>query len=735
MKTVFLRAIEAEDKAAALLAAIREPNSVRGRQRFEVEPASFSAVPGSTFAYWAGPSALACYERMTPLRATKFVALSTNQLSDDRRYARLWWEVGQSAVEQWVIWAKGRTFAPFYFDIQTLVRWNPTRETYTGFLGTEHRPLEKPASADWFFRPGLTWPRRSNRLSVAALPSGCVFGNKGPAIFVDGDDHTALLALSAILNSRVFRFLLSLQIARVELAQSFEVGLIQDSPIPDLTTSKISLSSMARRAWSLKRSVDTHIETSHCFSVPALLQAPKDTLTARASAWVKHLDAVESEFATIQAEIDTRCFDLYGINEADGRAIIQGFVAGTGASDEFAVTNVDAAEDDASDEDGDTGDNTDAVSLTAELVSWAVGVAFGRFDVRLASGATVVLDEPEPFDPLPVCSPAMLTGDDGLPLRSAPAGYPLAFPENGILVDDPGQASDITAAIRTVFDEVFNGDVDACWNEATVLLDPQGQDLRGWLASSFFEHHLKRHSKSRRKAPIIWQLAVPSGRYSVWLYVHRLNRDSFFQIQNDVVTPKLAHEERRLASMAQSATATPSAKDRKEIAAQEAFVEELRSFLDEIKRVAPQWNPMLDDGVVLTMAPLWRLVPQHKPWQKELWNKWSELTAGKYDWAHIAMHLWPERVVPKCRTDRSLAIAHGLEDVFWAEGDDGKWTPRPAPTHAVDELVRERTSIAVKAALKSLLEGPVAIANGGRGRGRKAPTLRPTEEHADASAS
>jgi hypothetical protein len=84
------------------------------------------------------------------------------------------------------------------------------------------------------------------------------------------------------------------------------------------------------------------------------------------------------------------------------------------------------------------------------------------------------------------------------------------------------------------------------------------------------------------------------------------------------------------------------------------------------------------------------------------------------------MHLWPERVVPKCATDRSLAIAHGLEDVFWVEGEDGKWKPRVALTRAVDELVRERTSIAVKAALKSLLVAPAANANGGRGRGRRA---------------
>jgi len=36
---------------------------------------------------------------------------------------------------------------------------------------------------------------------------------------------------------------------------------------------------------------------------------------------------------------------------------------------------------------------------------------------------------------------------------------------------------------------------------------------------------------------------------------------------------------------------------------------------------APVWNPTLDDGVVLVMAPLWRLVPQHKPWQRELKSK------------------------------------------------------------------------------------------------------------------
>jgi hypothetical protein len=75
--------------------------------------------------------------------------------------------------------------------------------------------------------------------------------------------------------------------------------------------------------------------------------------------------------------------------------------------------------------------------------------------------------------------------------------------------------------------------------------------------------------------------------------------------------------------------------------------------------------------------------------------------------------------VPKCATDRSLAIAHGLEDVCWVEGADGKWTKRARPTRSVEDLVAEKTNPAVKAALADLLEAPPPAGGGGRGR-RKA---------------
>jgi hypothetical protein len=190
-------------------------------------------------------------------------------------------------------------------------------------------------------------------------------------------------------------------------------------------------------------------------------------------------------------------------------------------------------------------------------------------------------------------------------------------------------------------------------------------------------------------------------------------------VLNDFVTPKLQAEERKLHALTQEVGPNPGSSQRKELAAQESFVSELRVLRDEVARVAPLWDPDLNDGVVIVTAPLHRLVPQFKSWQKELKTHWDALCAGKYDWAKLAMHLWPERVVPKCAEDRSLAIAHDLDEVFWEQNADGKWAARDEPTRPVDELVDERSSPAVKDALESLLSAP-PLTSGKRSRGMAA---------------
>jgi len=647
MKTVFIRAIEASVDEKATV--IREAVQAGTKSRFDADITTFSEVPRSPFAYWASDASRLCFSSHPKFESDERIARQGLATAGDFRFVRLAPEVpADKRSGRWFSFAKGGSFSPFYADVFLLMNWEHDGAMAKAWAGTLYNGSHWSRilkNVDLFFRPGLTWPRRTQGgLSFRIMPRGCIFADKGPAAFINDDAPEKLLALAAISNSRPFSALVEMQMA----FGSYEVGVIQRTPVPELDQADTSqLSKLAKRTWSLKRLLDSRTENSHAFSLPALLQVSAVGLTSRAEAWASQASTVLAELDALSAEIDDHAYSLYSISAEDRQRIEQGCA--------ISSESADTEEDDADDNEEEAAE-VDATPMVASLLSWCLGVAFGRFDVRLATGERPVPPEPEPFDPLPVCSPGMLSGDDGLPLSQPPAGYPLAFPADGLLVDDPGHPQDLSSAVRSVFEVVFD-DPDARWKEAAELLGCS--ELRSWFASELFGPHIKRYSKSRRKAPIYWQFATPSGSYSVWLYIHRATGDSLFRVL-ELVSQKLRHEEGKHAALLQEAGPSPSPSQRRELEQQESFLSELRGLKAEVARVAPLWRPDLDDGVLLNFAPLWRLVPQLSSWQAECRSAWEKLAVEHFDWAHLAMYLWPERVVPKCQIDRSLAIAHGL---------------------------------------------------------------------------
>ncbi|MGH8655266.1 MAG: Eco57I restriction-modification methylase domain-containing protein, partial [Gammaproteobacteria bacterium] len=278
-------------------------------------------------------------------------------------------------------------------------------------------------------------------------------------------------------------------------------------------------------------------------------------------------------------------------------------------------------------------------SAASDMMQALLGIAFNRHSVSEDEQwrEDIAVD---PFAELTAIAPlaAPSTGDR----VDSPAPH-----INGMLVDDLGRQGDVVVAI----DQAVKALCVKMALSASDLIDAVcrelgAADVRTLMREQLFDLHLSRCSASRRKAPLYWQLSTPSASYSVWLYIRVFDRDTLYRVQNDYVVPKLAHEERKLENMRAEYGTSPKAGERKQLAAQESLVEELCAFLEEIRRVALLWNPNLDDGVIINFAPLWRLVPQSKPWQKELKATWDALCAGEYDWAQLSMHLWPERVVP-----------------------------------------------------------------------------------------
>src|SRR5690242_6140438 len=101
MKTIFLRVLEADDKAAILLNAIHERAASLGRQRFEVDAESFAAIPRTPFAYWVSDRLRELFRELPHFEAEGRCALGGLKTLNDERFVRVCWELPSASQDSW----------------------------------------------------------------------------------------------------------------------------------------------------------------------------------------------------------------------------------------------------------------------------------------------------------------------------------------------------------------------------------------------------------------------------------------------------------------------------------------------------------------------------------------------------------------------------------------------------------------------------------------------------------
>ena len=672
---LFFRLLSHDDKAAALaeaVAALREGHTLNP-VTYAVDPDSLRQVPGSSFAYWVSEHIRRLFTDLSRLESEGRDAQSGASTMNDFRFLRAWWEVDAQTLARertqtlnggrWVPLAKGGAYSPFYCDWELVIEWENDGEVlkrevaeYRGRRGWGYQWSAALNGYAFYFRPGLTWPRRTQLgLNVRVLPTGCIIGDKGPSVFVAKDEANELWVLLGLMNSEIFRALVHLQMA----FGSFEVGVMERTPIPKLLEPKCKeLASLARKCVYIKHSLETANEISHIFHLSAVLQVGADSvrrahdklvsaqfeeglsqgspLQTCFTSWQVRVAEAERQLAEYQRQIDDIAFHLYGIEGKDRQAIEE-----RGRGQELGVIE-EENDTDGVKETEEEQPTSDHQPLTTDLLSYAIGSIFGRWDMHFATGEQPAPELPDPFAPLPVCSPGMLTGDNGLPLREAPPNYPLGIDWDGILVDDPDHPDDIIRRVREVLDVLWGERAEAIEQEVCEILGIK--ELRDYFRKpgngGFWLDHVRRYSKSRRKAPIYWLLQSSKKNYALWLYYHRLDKDILFKALINYMEPKLRLEENRLEQLRTQRTAAGTsgreAKQlEKQLDRQEGLLSELRDFHDKLRRAADlHLEPDLNDGVVLNIAPLWELVP---------WNEarkyWEELLAGKYEWSSVGKQL------------------------------------------------------------------------------------------------
>jgi hypothetical protein len=656
---------------------------------YRVRQRDFDAIPGSPWVYWIPDGLRELFETL-PRLGDMAPSIHGSATYDNFRFLRFWWEAGlmnigrhnrswdefETCQRSYVPYMKGGSFKRWYGNQEVILQLTSRGRVLIEFLNSKRDSIR---GGERIFQEGITYSfLTSSRFSARISPGGFIFDVAGSSLFPKN-----LLLILGTMNSSFASYALKL----INPTVNFQVGDLARLPV--LTTPSVKIETLTRQAIAQAKLDSTQDETTYDFVAPP-----------RWDTGLTDLSVAEARLAALEAKIDDEVYHLYGISDED-RAAIEAELA----SQALAVAEDDGGtvvEGVADEESAEAETSMTPAELAVRWISYAVGILLGRFSPGVSGtlGCAVYRREGFAVGSLPAPDVAEFDALVGLPERFAyvdetggrhlfPAEVEaalraLALPD-GIAVLDAGHPRDLPTlverALTLMLDTPIDGlrltiDEETSGNRQSKIVNRQSAaviqagangDLRAFLSKDFFTQW---HFKWYRKRPVYWSLQSAKRNYGFVLVHERVGQYTLYTLMRDYLDYKRNGVKLALGDLtAQRETQSGAARKRTErqIAELNALQEELAEFAKTLDRLARSgYEPAsnwIDDGVLLRLAPLWELIPL---WKSEPRKAWQALEAGKYDWSHIALRYWPERVKAACKANKSYAIAHGHEE--WYEG-------------------------------------------------------------------
>ncbi len=605
-----------------------------GPEVFHYRQGDFKAIPGGPWVYWITPGLRRLFEDLPKLEdiAQPRVGLQT---SDNFRFLRFWWESGAENIgfgcmsqeeceirsEKWFPLMKGGPFKKWYGNQEYCINY--------GKNGYELKAWADPLygnsgwsriikSVDLYFSEGITWTVATSKFFSARIsPGGFIFDHAGNCVFTE-----SFYMLLGFLNSKLNQYFLDILNPTI----SVEAGDVKKLPV--VINPNQDLEKLVEKAISSTKSIATEDEITFDFIAPPWSATLDDTLT---DIWLR-----EDALKDVEKAIDEEVYRLYGISDEDRRAI-ESELAQPASEGEDAAEETEP-------------DYIDEEELSRRWVSYAMGIVIGRFQ----PGAGAI-------------------GAGRFPKDVAEKLRSLAD-NDGVATLDEGHQDDLARKVYSAL-EIALGEEGANEVITTAIGDENGDPeraLRRHFERDFFKEHLKKY----RKRPVYWLFQSPKKSYSVYVFHEKVTRDTLpLILGNRYVTGKINQLKHRIDEV-RGGLSSSAGRERKmaekDLEGLETALSDLLDFEKALRQVLEAkdergrtvgWAPEIDDGVILNLAALRDLMPS---W-KEPGKFWKGLEAGEFDWSYAAMRYWPDRVLEKCRTNKSYAIAHDRLDVY--EGD------------------------------------------------------------------
>ena len=677
-KGTFIRLLKETDRPTALVEVVERYRKGHGDSRiFNIDLAELEVIPGSPIAYWMDGSIRRLFRDLPQLEGTGSDVRQGLATGDDFQFVRALWEVdperiGYSSEDTrcgrcWVPFAKGGEYSPYWADGYLLIDWE-----YDG-RRIRNSPSSRPQNIQFFFRPGLTWPLRTNSdIGFRVLPAGMIFGHKGPAMVA----HNGVTPFELLgwLRSRLVQAIMDAMVAAGTettssgASRSYEVGLVQRLPwVEDSSIGKLGV--VAQRMAERRASLDSGDETTRRFVSPRLDRSKDlDRYLAQLEDGLEldnlvnnsaRLDSVGLDYLDKEIGLYPLCYPertdrddrIAELFVSSMEKVIKVLIDERGGS--RAIANLSFVADRRIEviahglevnprsivrvvKERRLNAYGEAEENAFRLVSYLVGLSFGRWDLRIGRNPSCGDPPVDLLTPPARYSPGSLLNNEGKSPIVFPYGYPIGLPPDGILVDQAGHDRNIGSVVEQAGEALFDSD-EPLSDALEVLM--KRPDLARFLRTEFFKRHLTMYSVSRRKAPIYWQLQVPSKTWGIWLYAPKLSREMLFAIVREAEQrQQLAerHIDRLQREVISNDTGRRASQIAKELESEQHLAVELARFRAEAERIANiGWEPDLDDGMVLNAALLADLLPA---WSDAMKYR-EELQRGKYEWATVSRYV------------------------------------------------------------------------------------------------
>jgi hypothetical protein len=286
--------------------------------RIEVGLRDFASIDDAPLAYDRIHLVAHIFRDQPSLDPTYASAVQGLATANDARFIRFFWEIPFNQGEnssRWFPFAKGGGYCRFYSDVVRVIFWENDGFAVRAFEGSVIR------NPRFYFKPGLTWSQRNQRgFSMRRLPEGCVFAHVGSvAIPHKVGDADYLLA---VMNSTMAEFLLRC----FSSFGAWEVGAVRKVPIPSSAESRrTALGSLAADLHTAKAEWDTGNETSTRFESPWILQGSiidgVETFFLALDAVVSAEPLLDRKLQATYTELNDAVYKLYGVNDAIRRKI------------------------------------------------------------------------------------------------------------------------------------------------------------------------------------------------------------------------------------------------------------------------------------------------------------------------------------------------------------------------------------------------------------------------------